>query len=131
MAWPFLLMKTTLRVVSWFLALFAFIALARLLLLDLRDGFRPSDGQQRAGSVALIFIGASFILLQLANGRGMDRRKGIFLGLAFVLWGGEHFLPPGVPAGAVDFLVVAIFVVDLGLMIRSQLAAGPPPARAR
>jgi hypothetical protein len=124
-------MKTTLRVVSYLVALFAFVALARLLLLDLRDGFRPSDGPQRAGSLALIFIGASFLLLQLANGRGWDRLKGIFLGLAFVLWGGEHFLPPGVPVGAVDFVVVAIFVVDLGLMIRTQLAAGPPPGKAR
>jgi hypothetical protein len=72
-------MKTTLRVVSYLVALFAFVALARLLLLDLRDGF----------------------------------------------------LPPGVPVGAVDFLVVAIFVVDLGLMIRTQLAAGPPPGKVR
>lgn len=122
-------MKTTLRLVSSFVAFFAFIALARLLLLDLRNGFRPSDAQQRAASLALILIGASFILLQLANAQGRYRLKGLFLGLAFVLWGGEHFLPPGTPVGAVDFLVVAIFVVDLGLMIRSQLAAGPPPAQ--
>jgi len=124
------LIKTLLRILSALLASIALIALARLLFADLRAGFLPSGDQQRAGSWALIFVGASYICLQLAGGIGIrDRLKGFFLGLAFVLWGGEHFLPGGAPVGAVDFLVVAIFVIDLGLMIRAQLAAGPVPPR--
>jgi hypothetical protein len=123
-------MKTVLRILSSFLVLFAFVALARLLFSDLRAGFLPSADQQRAGSWALIIIGASYICVQLANRAGLkDRLKGVLLGLAFVLWGGEHFAPAGAPVGALDFLVVTIFVVDLGLMIRTQLAAGPAPSK--
>jgi hypothetical protein len=125
-------MKIILRVLSSFLAVFALVALARLLLVDLKAGFLPSGDQQRASAWALIMIGAAFILVQLASGAAArDRLKGILLGLAFILWGGEHYLPPGAPVIAVDFLVISIFVVDLGLMVRAQLAAEPASPKRR
>src|SRR6266571_1239533 len=61
---------------------------------------------QRAGSLSLIFVGLSYISLQLSARRGWDELiKGILLGVAFILWGGELFLPPGKLVTAMDSIV--------------------------
>jgi hypothetical protein len=105
---------------------FALAALAWLLLTDLWAGFHPSPGHQRSGALALIFVGVSFLCLQIGEGgRWKEMLKGLLLGLAFVLWGGEQFLPPGSAVTAVDSLVIAIFVVDLGLVIAGRLEGLP------
>jgi hypothetical protein len=115
-------LKRILRVLSGTLFVLALIALAFLLLSDFWPSLRPAVSQQRASPLALIFAGWSFICLQLgAGGRGKEALKGILLGLAFVLWGGEQFLPAGPGAAIVDSVVVAIFVVDLGLVIKGSL----------
>ncbi len=77
---------------------------------------------QRAGSLSLIFVGMSYISLQLSDRRGWDELiKGILLGVAFILWGGELYLPPGKLVTAMDSIVVTIFVVDLSLIIFQHL----------
>ena len=77
---------------------------------------------QQAGAWALIFIGAAYICLQIAiRQSARSRLKGIMLGVAFVLWGTEQFLPAGPLVTAMDSAVVAIFVIDLGLVVADQL----------
>jgi hypothetical protein len=119
-------MKRGFRAASSGLFIFSLAALAWLLLPDLWTGFHPSARHAEAGALALIFVGASFVCLQLGSG-GFSRAtlKGVLLGLAFVLWGGEQFLPPGAAVTAIDSAVIAIFVADLGLVIAGQLG-GPP-----
>lgn len=100
----------------------ALTALAWLLLPDLWTSFLPSARHQRAGALALIFAGAAFICLQVGAGRRpKELIKGFLLGLAFILWGGEWFLPAGPAVTAIDGAVIAIFVADLGLVIKSGL----------
>jgi hypothetical protein len=102
----------------------ALVALASMLLPDIGNGFEPSLRHQRAGAFALIFVGTSLICLQMNVGwRWIEVLKGLLLGLAFVLWGTEQFMPPGHGATAVDGLVIAIFVLDLGLFIWGRLEA--------
>jgi hypothetical protein len=103
---------------------FALAALVWLLLPDLWTSFHPSARHQEAGALALMFVGSSFICLQLSgNWKGM--LKGLLLGLAFVLWGGEQFLRPGPTVTAIDSAVIAIFVLDMGLVIAGHLEASP------
>jgi len=119
--------KKSLRTFGGVLFALALGALGCLVLPDLWAGFHPSLRHQRAGALALMFVGSSFICLQFGMGgnwRGM--LKGLLLGLAFVLWGGEQFLPPGSLVTAIDSAVIGIFVVDLGLVIAGQLRAPRP-----
>jgi hypothetical protein len=119
-------MKRLLRTLSGVLFGLALVALAWLLLPDLWSSFHPSLRHQQAGALALMFVGSSFICLQFSTGgRWQDLLKGWLLGLAFVLWGGEQFLPPGAAVTAMDSVVIGIFVVDLGLVIAGHLE-GPP-----
>jgi hypothetical protein len=117
-------MKRWLRTFSGVLFVLALVALAWLLLPDLWASFHPSVRHQHSGALALMFVGSSFICLQFGVGgswKGM--LKGLLLGLAFVLWGGEQFLPAGAAVTAIDSAVIAIFVVDLGLVIAGHLGA--------
>jgi hypothetical protein len=100
----------------------ALVALAWMLLPDIGSSFEPSLRHQRAGAFALIFVGSSCICLQInSGGRLIEVLKGLLLGVAFVLWGAEQFMPPGRGATVVDGSVIAIFVVDLGLFIWGRL----------
>jgi hypothetical protein len=119
-------MKKLLRILGGVLFGLALLALAWLLLPDLWTGFRPSLRHQQAGALALMLVGASFVCLQFSTGkRRKEILKGALLGLAFVLWGSEQFMPPGSAVTAIDSAVIAIFVVDLGLVIAGHLEAPP------
>jgi hypothetical protein len=115
-------MNTLLRSLSGVFFLLALMALAFLVLSDVRLGFQTNGFHPRAEALALIFIGASFVCLQMRAGvRSKTRLKSILLGLAFVLWGLEQFLAPGPGVNAIDCAVITIFVVDLGLVIKGSL----------
>jgi hypothetical protein len=86
-------------------------------------------GEYRLASAArgggLLLIGSAYIALQGGAGqKGAETAKGVLLGLAFVLWGSEQFLPAGPTATGIDGVVIAIFVVDLSLMIWRRLRTG-------
>jgi len=115
-----------LRKLSSVLFGFALASLVWLLLPDLWNSFNPSLRHQHAGALALMFVGSSFMCLQFSiEGLWKKMLKGMLLGLAFVLWGGEQFLPLGSAVTAIDSVVITIFVVDLGLVITSHLEAPP------
>lgn len=103
-------------------------ALGALLIADSWHHFQPSVLHQKAGSLALMLVGLSFICLQANPSSGwMETVKGVLLGLAFVLWGSEQFLPRGSLVTAVDSAVITIFVVDLGLVILGRLRSDRGP----
>jgi hypothetical protein len=97
------------------LAVLATVALAGL---DLWTGFANSRGHKWTGAMALILIGAAFIALQcwIRQARA-DRLKKAVLGAAFMLWGCEQFLPSSRVVSAVDTVVIAIFVIDMALIV--------------
>ncbi len=115
-------MTKLLRGLSLFLFVSALVALAVLLASDAAHALRLTIFHQQSGAVALIFIGASYICLQLGSGGPWNEKlKGIFLGLAFILWGAEQFLPASRLVTLMDSAVITIFVVDLGLIILGRL----------
>jgi hypothetical protein len=115
-------MTKLLRGLSLFLFLLAAGSIIILLTSDVSHALRLTSFHQQAGAMALILIGTSYICLQLsAKRRGNGKLKGIFLGLAFALWGSEQFLPASRLVTLIDSAVITIFVVDLGLIILDSL----------
>jgi hypothetical protein len=115
-------MTKLLRGLSLLLFLLAAGAIVVLLSSDVSHRLRLTSFHQQSSALALILIGASYISLQLsAKRRWNERLKGISLGFAFVLWGGEQFLPASRLVTLMDSAVITIFVVDLGLIILDHL----------
>jgi hypothetical protein len=118
-------MAKWLRWLSLALLVAALAAVICLLAFDGVNRLTMTFLHQQAGAWALIFIGASYICLQMAIRQPTRARvKGVLLGVAFGLWGTEQFLPPGPLVTAMDSAVVTIFVVDLGLIVADQLRKG-------
>jgi hypothetical protein len=71
--------------------------------------------------IPLIAIGISYVSLVVTLPRTPGQRLvGIFMGLAFVLWGSEQFLKDRMLIGFIDDCIVFLFVVDLSLVIRQN-----------
>jgi hypothetical protein len=45
----------------------------------------------------------------------------LMLGSAFVLWGIVQLMPPGVVATDLGDLVIALYVLDLGIIVQAEL----------
>lgn len=115
-------MTRTLRWLSILLFNSALAGVAILWFSDARSHLHPTAQHQQIGALPLILIGLSYISFQLSGRRQiMERLKGLLLGLAFVLWGGEQLMSPSVWVTVMDSLVITIFVVDLALMIVEHL----------
>jgi len=97
-------------------------AVATLLISDVLSPMQPTALHFHAGALAFILIGASFIALHFSARRPWNQIfKEFFLGIAFILWGSEQFLDPGLLVTIMDSLVVIIFVSDLSLVIVGRL----------
>jgi DNA replication protein DnaC len=73
-------------------------------------------------AIPLIAIGISYFVLIISLRRTFGQRlAGVFIGLAFVLWGLEQFLSDKVWSSFIDDVVVFLFVVDLSIVIRHHL----------
>jgi hypothetical protein len=118
------------KLLRWLSTIFFILALAgiaTLLAFDVLNRLKPTPIHQRAGALSFMLIGASYISLQLGTRRRWSETlKGVMLGVAFLLWGGEQFLPPSLWVTAMDSLVVLIFVVDLSLIIVGRLKRNTP-----
>ncbi|HXC02929.1 MAG TPA: hypothetical protein VNU49_09800 [Opitutaceae bacterium] len=118
-------MTKLLRVLSLLLFMLAVGGITVLLTSDVSHAFRLTSLHQQSSALALIFIGTSYISLQLSlKRRWSEKLKAIFLGLAFALWGSEQFLPASWLVTLMDSVVITIFVVDLGLIILDNLKRG-------
>jgi len=108
------------RLLRWLSAIFFICALGgivTLLIFDTLNGLRLTDITNGGGRVP-DFDRLFFISLQLSLRQRWDEMlKKVLLGVAFLFWAGEQFLPSSPWVTAMDTLVVIIFVVDLGLII--------------
>jgi len=106
--------------------LFFVMALAGVAALIATDSLHHYDVtlvHQRLDSLPLTMIGLSYITLHFGpNYKLADRLKGIFLGFAFLLWGGEQLIPPSRLATLMDEGAVTIFVVDVSVIIWGRLS---------
>jgi hypothetical protein len=70
----------------------------------------------------LLLAGFSYISLQLLlRPRGLELIKRLMLGSAFLLWGIVQLMPPGSLATNLGDFVISLYVLDLGLMIQTEL----------
>ena len=82
--------------------------------------------------IPLMAIGLSYISLVLTLQRTPGQRLvGILMGLAFVLWGLEQFLPDRALIPFIDDCVVFLFVVDLSIVIRHNFRECAGEGRVR
>jgi hypothetical protein len=73
-------------------------------------------------AMPLLLAGFSYISLQLLlRPRGLELIKRLMLGSAFLLWGIVQLMPPGSLATNLGDFVISLYVLDLGLMIQTEL----------
>ena len=90
---------------------------------DILHHYAFSSLHGQLDSWPLIMVGSSYIFAQLAKKRNrVDQIKGIFLGVAFLLWGGELLIPPSWKTTVMDEGAVTIFVIDLSFIIWGHIS---------
>ncbi len=115
-------MATIFRWLSISLFVSALIATLTLLTADVLNGLTITRLHQKAGALAFMLIGSSYVALQLSlRGKQSGKLKAVLLGIAFFFWGSGQFVSVGRWATAMDAAVVVIFVVDLSLVIVESL----------
>jgi hypothetical protein len=92
-----------------------------LIISDVAAGLRSTSLHSHLGAVALIMIGTSYVSLQIISRRPRHELVKGILGGAFAFWGIEQLLPASRGTTAMDTAVIAIFVVDLGMIILNGL----------
>jgi hypothetical protein len=100
--------------------------------------FRVLGGTQPAfvpilkSAIPLIAIGISYLTLVFTIPRTAAQRVlGVLVGLAFVLWGTEQFMNDQRWISFIDDIVVFLFVLDLSIVIRENLARSSGERRLR
>jgi len=78
-------------------------------------------------ALPLLLAGSSYIVLQaILRPRPFELVKRLMLGMAFLLWGVVQLMPVSVLAAELGNVVIALYVVDLGLIIWSDLQKDQP-----
>jgi hypothetical protein len=73
-------------------------------------------------ALPLLLAGASYLILQaLLRPRPLELLKRMMLGGAFLLWGVTQLMPASALTTELGNVVIALYVIDLGLIIRTDL----------
>jgi hypothetical protein len=73
-------------------------------------------------ALPLLLAGSSYLILQaILRPRPLELLKRLMLGAAFLLWGVVQLMPASNLAAELGNLVIALYVVDLGLIIWTEL----------
>lgn len=79
-------------------------------------------GHAPLSALPLLLAGASYTALQVVlRPAPMELLRRLMLGAAFLLWGMVQLMPAGVLATDLGDLVIALYVLDLGLMVQAEL----------
>jgi hypothetical protein len=79
-------------------------------------------GHAPLSALPLLLVGASYIALQgLLRPAPLELLKRLMLGSAFLLWGIVQLMPPSVLATDLGDLVIALYVLDLGIIVQAEL----------
>jgi hypothetical protein len=109
----------------WFsggVAVLALIASTLLLLFDGAPQLLPGLRHAPVSAAPLLLIGVAYISLQpLIRPSPLELLKRLMLGTAFILWGIDQLLPAGSLATRLGDVVIALYVIDLGLIIITHL----------
>jgi hypothetical protein len=78
-------------------------------------------------ALPLLLAGSSYLVLQaILRPRPLELLKRLMLGTAFLLWGIVQLMPASNLSAELGNLVIALYVVDLGLIIWSDLERSQP-----
>jgi hypothetical protein len=121
------LLRTGLRTLSGVARWVAILSLGYIMIrhaLPLIVGSQPLTALKSA--IPLMAIGFSYICLVVILPRTPGQRViGISVGLAFILWGLEQYLPDQRIVALIDDVVVFLFVLDLAIVVRHNLKSSP------
>jgi hypothetical protein len=79
-------------------------------------------------AIPLLLAGSSYIVLQaILRPRPLELVKRLMLGIAFLLWGVVQLMPVSDLAVELGNVVIALYVVDLGLIVWSELQKNQTP----
>lgn len=79
-------------------------------------------GHAPLSAMPLLLVGGSYIALQgLLRPAPIELVKRLLLGSAFLLWGIVQLMPPSVVATDLGDLAIALYVLDLGIIIQAEL----------
>jgi hypothetical protein len=112
----------SLRVLSALALVFAIATAGAVIVLDAIHWIRPDVPWRVKSALPLIGIGASYALLQFTLPRTLaEFCLSLAVSVAFILWGAEQFFPGWRFVQLMDDVVVFLFVMDLGIVIRRHL----------
>jgi hypothetical protein len=78
-------------------------------------------------ALPLLLAGSSYLVLQaILRPRPLELLKRLMLGTAFLLWGVVQLMPASNLTAELGNVVIALYVVDLGLIIRTDLEKNQP-----
>jgi hypothetical protein len=66
------------------------------------------------------------VLQTILRPRRLELLKRLMLGIAFLLWGFVQLMPASNLAAELGNVVIALYVVDLGLIVRTDLQESQP-----
>jgi hypothetical protein len=108
----------------WLTRGFSLVAVLSSVLLLANDAF-PSFlplKHSETSALPLLLIGAAYVCLQPIVRLGLwELIKRLLLAVAFILWGIVQLLPTSGTTAILGDLVIALFVVDLFWIVRSEL----------
>jgi hypothetical protein len=79
-------------------------------------------GHAPLSALPLLLVGASYLALQgILRPPPIELLKRLMLGSAFLLWGIVQLMPPCVLATDLGDLVIALYVLDLGIIVQAEL----------
>lgn len=111
----------------------ALVGGALVLGLDLWPGFLSSRAHRLISAAPLLAVAVGYLVLQLRlRPRPHELLKRALLSLAFIFWSASQLAPATGWAPVANDLAIALFVLDLGLIIWGELRAektaenGPP-----
>jgi len=78
-------------------------------------------------ALPLLLAGSSYVVLQaILRPRPLELLKRLMLGIAFLLWGVVQLMPASNLAAELGNVVIALYVLDLGLIIWTDLQKNQP-----
>jgi hypothetical protein len=106
------------RAFSVLLGIITLGVVAAVLLGDAFPGLFPSKGHDRLAAISLTMIAISYLVYQAAHRPGWrEWVKAILLALAFVFWAANQTWPDVRQATILNDLAIALFVLDLFLVM--------------
>jgi hypothetical protein len=115
------------RAVTVLLLALALLSSIVLLSLDVSQGFRESEARRVVSAIPLITIALACLVFHATwMPRPLDLLKRILLSAAFLFWAANQLFPTAGWAPVANDIAIALFVLDLALILWTDLRRYSP-----